>query len=595
MKRSKIVERLSASLTVSAASAFVLVQACGSAEMSEKADVPDPKESVSAAVELGSGIRISEQLGREFAKPDRTIGVAIHLGAYPAALDEEDEDVGSAAVENGEIVEATLNGVPATAADFGQHARAQQKRLAGRDATKRAWRKQRWLELGEKYGIGAELAQASELGLSSASVELPPSVAKRIADGDDGIVGAMEAQVEGTASLSSALSSLELSTSAFPSGWKGDGLGIFVTDFGKPSTSDPCINNAKLTQAAGTTGSTEDHATLMICLAQAAAPGAHVLYRTVYGDCGADIPAEALNHDPPIYVSTQSDNWFGDRKYHDCDGAFDDRVLDTRIAHFNSAGNWAADKAVFSPAVAYNVVTVGGYNDEASPDSMWAGSNYADPLTGASKPELVGPAADNVDVPNSFQDTGGTSVATPLVAGFATDLMEQLSFLRGRPQVLKSYMMANAVRIDSGAVVVGAKDGAGRPDYSNAKGGDASTAGWSYWWSGSNGSYFSSDSDGDGRKEIHVTRTLAAGTYHVVANWLVDGGYVAANGKPNMDIDLAVQNSAGTLLASSDSSQQTVEATSFTLTSSTSVKFILERYWNSGTGPVVLGMVVRKR
>ncbi|MBN1609963.1 MAG: S8 family serine peptidase, partial [Polyangiaceae bacterium] len=56
----------------------------------------------------------------------------------------------------------------------------------------------------------------------------------------------------------------------------------------------------------------------------------------------------------------------------------------------------------------------------------------ADPYIGAKKPELVAPGV-HVDVSPKYQDTGATSVATPLAAAFATVLMERRSWLRARP------------------------------------------------------------------------------------------------------------------------------------------------------------------
>lgn len=148
--------------------------------------------------------------------------------------------------------------------------------------------------------------------------------------------------------------------------------------------------------------------------------------------------------------------------------------------------------------------------------------------------------------------------------------------------------MANAVRVD-GTTAFGDKDGAGRLDFSNSLFGK-----W-FWWNGNNASWFSTDADGDGRLEIDATDTLSAGsTYHVVLSWLVSGTYVRTNLKPNMDIDLRVVAPNGAIFSSS-SVANNYEMVKFTAPVAGTYHFYVERFWNSGTGDVRVGLVVRQR
>lgn len=120
--------------------------------------------------------------------------------------------------------------------------------------------------------------------------------------------------------------------------------------------------------------------------------------------------------------------------------------------------------------------------------------------------------------------------------------------------------------------------------------------GKAYWWDGSNGSFFTQDTDGDGRKEIVVVYNLTStGTYHAVISWLVDGSYAEQTLRPNMDLDLSVRAPNGTSLGHSVSAVQNHEGVRFTTSSTGNHTFVIGRYFNSGQGDVSLGLVIRKR
>lgn len=537
--------------------------------------------------EIGKRPRVDQFLLEQLNTDDApTVDVGLFLSTRSATSTGDATYASGTVDRNGKLIEGELNGTPVDLEGFAAHADALKSALNLKAVAKIEERKAAWKKLAEQYGLEEALATPIEQGPSSFELNLPKEIARKITLNDTGILRQISRVTAGRTSLDSALDSVGISTVAFPSGWDGTDQGIFLTDFNGPDTTMACIDNDRLTIAEGTLSDINDHATLMACILQAAAPEAQILYRTAYGACGSDIPQEALEFSPAINVSSQSDNWEGSGDYTACDGNFDDRIVDTGIAHFNSTGNHGT--YVASPSAAYNVISIGNYSDEAVPNFVVPGSAYLDPETGAKKPDLVGPGVD-VDVPPSYVGTGGTSVSTPIVAAFSADLMEEYPFLERHPQLLKAYLMANAVRVGSDGTIIGSRDGAGRPDFTNAQYGR-----W-YWWEGANDAFFEQDSDLDGQEDLTVSYDLTEGhAYNVVLSFLVDGTYVSTNLTPNMDINLDVIAPDGTIWTS-DSEDHNVEAIQFTAPESGEYVFRIERVWNSGVGPVRMGMVIRER
>jgi hypothetical protein len=543
-----------------------------------------------AAVDPAGAVTVSTALAAAMNGSTSTVKARI-FAAQPDVPDLPASIASGVVAEDGALTEATLDGAPATKDTFDAYTAQLQGRLAARYADIVAFRARAWTDLAARYGLRDELAGAIRSGASSVAVELPAATARALASDATGSVRAMSDLVDGVASnisLSTALGSMGLTSSAFPAGWTGSGTGIYLSDFGQPSTSGAnadCVNTSRLAEASGTTGSIADHATLMVCLLQNAAPGAQVYYWTDYGTDGFNTPSDLLTRTPPIYVSSMSDNWDGNGAYTAGDADFDDRIVNTRVAHFNSTGN--AGSYVASPSVAYNVIAVGNWN--SATNTIDPGSDYIDPATGAHKPEVVAPGV-GINVSNYFQGTGGTSVATPLAAAFADDLMQEFSFLRYQPALLKAYLMVNGIRVNTDGTVWGDKDGSGHPDFATAQYGAWITG------NGTSAQVFTKDSNGDGHKDITFTVGLNAGwNYNSVMSFLVNGDYVLAHGVPNMDLDLYVVSPSGSVVASSTSSNQSFESVRFTAPVTGTYTVRIEQYAYSGTGTVSLGAVVRGR
>ena len=104
--------------------------------------------------------------------------------------------------------------------------------------------------------------------------------------------------------------------------------------------------------------------------------------------------------------------------------------------------------------MAYNVITVGNIDDintTTQVDDVLASTSwYIDSNIKAYKPDLCAPGA-RVATPTSpkktTQGNGGTSAATPVVAGICALLMSADSRLISRPVLAKSILMCSANRI----------------------------------------------------------------------------------------------------------------------------------------------------
>jgi len=144
------------------------------------------------------------------------------------------------------------------------------------------------------------------------------------------------------------------------------------------------------------------------------------------------------------------------RRYFDSIGWEDGRLVVSASGNFTTFGNWD----VVSPATGYNVVAVGGINDRNTgswgDDRIWYvpgsnGSSYRD-RTDASwnahgdfnKPNLSAPSVSVRTANGMIGD--GTSVASPMVAGIAAQLIARAQSLATWPEGTRAILLAGARR-----------------------------------------------------------------------------------------------------------------------------------------------------
>jgi putative cell wall-binding protein len=143
------------------------------------------------------------------------------------------------------------------------------------------------------------------------------------------------------------------------------------------------------------------------------------------------------------------------RRYFDSMAHLDGRLPVAAAGNYVTFGHWN----VLSPGTAYNVLTAGGIDDRntasRTDDRIWYspgsnGSSYRDPTGTAwnshgdfNKPNVSAPAV-SVRTANGL-GASGTSVASPIVAGIAAQVIARAPSLALRPEGTRAIVMAGAI------------------------------------------------------------------------------------------------------------------------------------------------------
>ena len=143
------------------------------------------------------------------------------------------------------------------------------------------------------------------------------------------------------------------------------------------------------------------------------------------------------------------------RRYFDSMAHLDGRLPVAAAGNYVTFGHWN----VLSPGTAYNALTVGGIEDRntasRTDDRIWYapgsnGSSYRDPTGTAwnshgdfNKPNVSAPAV-SVRTANGL-GASGTSVASPIVAGIAAQVIARAPSLALRPEGTRAIVMAGAI------------------------------------------------------------------------------------------------------------------------------------------------------
>lgn len=229
------------------------------------------------------------------------------------------------------------------------------------------------------------------------------------------------------------------------------------------------------------------------------------------------------------------------------------------------------DGDVSSPALAYNVIAVGNFDDKNSNgwtgDTMNSCSSWRDPdsrYDDREKPEISAPGTNINSTTTASPWTGGigsgTSYAAPMVTGVIALLLNRAntrgSGIGSWPESIKATLMATAVHNIEGATRLSEYDGAGGVVANRAD----------YVVLGQNGGWWGRTYSCATRARYDVASIyLGSGTRTRVAiTWDNDPAYSSYASQPSADLDLQIVNSSGTVVSSSASWDNTYELSEFT-------------------------------
>lgn len=246
----------------------------------------------------------------------------------------------------------------------------------------------------------------------------------------------------------------------------GIGVKIGLLENGLPDInhSSGVFNNSNITPV--NNGPTDGHATYTASILvgkttdySGAAPNAHLYCASFdydYG-CGYIGPIETLIDNNINIISISLGLGLGSgifNTYGNYAKYLDYLVYNYNITVCKSAGNYSIDPGVPEGAMGYNSITVGCLDDNNTTtntdDVISSYSSYVTSSTEAYKPDLCAPGA-RVGTPSTLEHVsdglGGTSAATPVVAGICAMLMQSDPSLMTKPMLLKSAIMGGAKRI----------------------------------------------------------------------------------------------------------------------------------------------------
>lgn len=253
------------------------------------------------------------------------------------------------------------------------------------------------------------------------------------------------------------------------------------------------------------------------------------------------------------------------------DRFYDSIVINNRRSVVKSAGNEAPPcnytSNVTSPGLAYNVITVGNFNDRNTAawkdDAMNSCSSWRDPASihgDREKPELAAPGTNirstTDDAPWTGSIGSGTSYAAPVVTGAAALLIRRNARLASWPEAIKAILMVTARHNIEGAARLSEKDGAGGVDLRRA---DSLAA------KGPNGKWGARTYNCDTATPLVIaTMPLEAGRRTRAAIvWDTDPTYASYAYQPCADLDLQILSPTDEVVAASTSWDNTYEIIDF--------------------------------
>ena len=333
-------------------------------------------------------------------------------------------------------------------------------------------------------------------------------------------------------------------------GNEGGKVNIYMSDGG-------CEADGYTTNYERLSGSSEWHGKHVLNILRAVSPESFIYCRDGYR-----LPYDSWYwSDPDVEIQNHSWGLGSSTTYRTEDRDFDNFIIEHNDVIFKSAGNRGNTLTpnVTSPGKGLNVITVGNYDDDTN--GIYFQSSYGDPQTKNQKPEIVAPGTEIDTDLDGTPDGSGTSWSAPHAAAFAADLMSNYTWMKHKPHLMKTVMLAGATKN-----ITGSEDevGVGGIDFGSANYEFQYT-----WWTNKDYDYEKAHDSGTNNEVLEwKTNNLSAGRrYRAVISWLNRGDYTY-NHRTDMhpigkDFDMSVFDPNGNRVCGSDSWDNPYEVCNF--------------------------------
>jgi len=356
-------------------------------------------------------------------------------------------------------------------------------------------------------------------------------------EGEPYVAGFDAAEWEATLEEAMSATSLDGATAVYG----GKGISMYIHEFNCPT--DAIMGGGEGSYTGGDEPRQDEpadgslHGDLVGHMVANAAPDADV-YCSVRDGRGYYPPATWLKdmHIGTVSTGTYADDedvtLYGGEYSRDA-MTYDNNAYDYGVAYLTASGNGGSGTLAYI-STGSNAISVGSWDGSNDEVASYSSSDVAQ--NGLQKPEVV------MHHVVSTEGIWGTSLATPLAAGLAANVMEDHEIFRKHPALLKAHLMSSAHKVNGNDFDDEA--GAGYLDWQ--------TASWDFaYLMAAYEPYF--ELDAQGREVWSKSSELEANTtYRIGLAWLADGDWMAQYNELNMDMDLEVCSPSGICWESND-------------------------------------------